>query len=85
MREIEIDFDDAEFVDVMIDELEKEYGRSVARIAKLEPLTSYSFEVIIIFSDFRLLEAEIRVENYGPVCQSVHIRGNVSLMKNQTK
>ena len=74
MREIEIDFDNEEFFDVLIDELEKEYGRSVARIAKIERLDSYSFQITVIFSDFRLLEADVSVTNflYEPVVQ---IRG----------
>jgi hypothetical protein len=75
MREIEIDFDDTDFLDVMINELEKEYGRSVARIAKLKAISLYSFEVIVVFSDFRLLEAEVIVQDYG-FMPSVHIRGN---------
>jgi hypothetical protein len=66
MREIEIDFDDAEFFDVMINELEKEYGRSVARLAKLERTSPYSFEITVVFSDFRLLEAEVKVTNISP-------------------
>jgi hypothetical protein len=66
MREIEIDFEDAEFVDVMIAELEKEYGRSVARIAKLERTSYYSFDISVIFSDFRLLEAEVNVSSLSP-------------------
>jgi hypothetical protein len=63
MREIEIDFDEMEFFDVMINELEKEYGRSVARLAKIERTSSYSFDISVIFSDFRLLEAEVNVTN----------------------
>jgi len=65
MREIELDFDDREFFDVMIAEIEKEYGRSVARIAKLERINFDAFNVSIIFSDFRLLEAEVNVRNYS--------------------
>lgn len=65
MREIEIDFDDTDFFDVMIAEIEKEYGRSVARIAKLERINFDAFNVSIIFSDFRLLEAEVNVRNYS--------------------
>jgi len=77
MREIEIDFDDADFFDVMIAELEKEYGRSVARIAKLERINFDAFNVSIIFSDFRLLEAEVNVKNYSPYSFDpiVQIRG----------
>ena len=67
MREIEIDFDDREFFDVMIGELEKEYGRSVARIAKLERISFDAFNVSVIFSDFRLLEAEVNVSNPSPL------------------
>ena len=63
MREIEIDFDEMEFFDVMINELEKEYGRSVARLAKIERTSSYSFDITVVFSDFRILEAEVNVSN----------------------
>lgn len=65
MREIEIDFDDVDFFDVLIAEVEKEYGRSVARIAKLERINFDAFNVSIIFSDFRLLEAEVNVTSYS--------------------
>ena len=66
MREIELDFDNAEFFDVMIAEMEKEYGRSVARIAKLERTSYFSFNISVIFSDFCLLEAEVNVESPSP-------------------
>ena len=65
MREIEINFDDTEFIEIMISELEKEYGRSVARIAKMERTDFDCFNILVIFSDFRLLEAEITVKNYS--------------------
>ena len=66
MREVEIDFDDTDFFDVMIKEVEKEYGRSVARIAKLKRHNFDCFNVSIIFSDFCLLEAEVQVINHSP-------------------
>jgi hypothetical protein len=74
MREIEIDFDNTDFFDVMMNELEKEYGRSVARLAKIQRTSTYSFDISVIFSDFRLLEAEVNVTNfsYEPI---VEIRG----------
>jgi hypothetical protein len=77
MREIEIDFDNAEFFDVMIAELEKEYGRTVARIAKLERTSYFSFDISVIFSDFRLLEAEVNVSSPSifPFEPVVQIRG----------
>jgi hypothetical protein len=65
MREIEIDFEEAEFFDVMIAELEREYGRSVARIAKVERIDFDCFNVSFVFSDFRLLEAEVNVKNHS--------------------
>lgn len=66
MREIELDFDDAGFFDVMIAEIEKEYGRSVARIAKLKRTSYFSFDISVIFSDFCLLEAEVNVSSDDP-------------------
>jgi hypothetical protein len=66
MREIELDLDNSDFFDVMIAEMEKEYGRSVARIAKLKRTSYFSFEVSIIFSDFCLLEAEVNVSSIDP-------------------
>jgi hypothetical protein len=77
MREIELDFDNAEFFDVMIAEMEKEYGRSVARIAKLERTSYFSFDISVIFSDFCLLEAEVNVESPSPFFNEpvVTIRG----------
>jgi hypothetical protein len=77
MREIEVDFENMEFFDVMIAELEKEYGRSVARIAKLERTSYFSFNISVIFSDFRLLEAEVNVASPSPLFYEpvVTIRG----------
>ena len=66
MREVELDFDDEGFFEVMIAEIEKEYGRSVARIAKLKRTSYFSFDISVIFSDFCLLEAEVNVEAPSP-------------------
>lgn len=66
MREVELDFDDEGFFEVMIAEIEKEYGRSVARIAKLKRTSYFSFDISVIFSDFRLLEAEVNVSSDAP-------------------
>jgi hypothetical protein len=66
MREIEIDFDDVGFFEVMVAELEKEYGRSVVRIAKLQRTSYFSFDISVIFSDFCLLEAEVNVMSDDP-------------------
>jgi hypothetical protein len=66
MREIEVDFDELDFMDTLIDEIEKEYGRSVARVARLERTDFNSFHISIVFSDFCLLEAEVTIQSFSP-------------------
>jgi hypothetical protein len=66
MREVEVDFDDADFIDTLIAEIEKEYGRTIARIARLERIDFNSFHISIVFSDFRLLEADVCVGSFSP-------------------
>lgn len=63
MKHYDIDLDEQDFADEMIRQIEKDYGRSVARIPYFryadEP---HAFDIKIIFTDFRLLEAKINVK-----------------------
>lgn len=56
----------ADFADDLLRAIEKDYGRSIAKIPKFERIGKREFLISIIFTDFRLLEAEIKVhEIYG--------------------
>jgi hypothetical protein len=74
MNENYIDFEEVEFADEMIRAIEKDYGRSVARIPYFERVGRHSFDIKIIFTDFRLLEGEIKVVPSFPLI-SVQIHG----------
>jgi hypothetical protein len=56
-----MDFENQDFADELFRMLEKDYGRSVARVAKFKRISRFNFMISIIFSDFRLMEGEIRV------------------------
>lgn len=72
-----IDFENEDFADVMFRSLEKDYGRSIARIAKFERISRFRFLISVIFSDFRLMEGEIRVveADYGYGIPQIEIHG----------
>ena len=57
------DFYEDDIADTVIRNIEKEYGRSIARIPYFERSDEepYSFDVKIIFTDFKLLEGKIQV------------------------
>jgi hypothetical protein len=62
------DFEDVEIADEVIRAIEKDYGRSIARIPFFErsAIEPYSFDIKIIFTDFKLLEGKIQVvPNFG--------------------
>ena len=55
-------FDDLDIADEVIGHIEKEYGRSIARIPYFErSFEPNSFDIKIIFTDFKLLEGKIQV------------------------
>lgn len=53
----------ADFADEMLRAIEKDYGRSIMRIPKFNKSSyeQHAFKMSIIFTDFKLLEAEVRI------------------------
>jgi hypothetical protein len=66
-------FDEIDFAEEMIDAIETKYGRPIERIAKFSDLGPY-FKISIIFQDYCLLEAKIKVSDFSGV-PSIHIEG----------
>lgn len=65
MNSFEADFEGIDIADEVISEIEKDYGRTIARIPFFERAEEpNSFDIKIIFSDFKLLEAKISVVPY---------------------
>lgn len=55
-----------DFADDMLRAIENDYGRSIMKIPKFRRIHTDSFLITIIFSDYTLLEAEVRVVDlYG--------------------
>lgn len=61
-----MDMENADFADVLIDAIEKDYGRSISRIPKFKQEEKYCYSISIIFTDFCLLEAEIYIVTAYP-------------------
>lgn len=62
MKYVNIDLENSDFADEMIRHIENDYGRSIARIADFEKAKEpHTFDIKIVFTDFRLLEAKIKV------------------------
>jgi hypothetical protein len=76
MARFDINFEEQDFADEMINAIEKDYGRSIARIPYFErnPIDPNSFIIKIIFADFKLLEAEISVVPSFDIA-SIHVEG----------
>jgi hypothetical protein len=75
MKFIEIeDFNDVDFVDEMLRAIEKDYGRSIARIANFKPKSPLSFEIVLVFTDFKVFIADIDVIQHFGFC-SVQVNG----------
>lgn len=70
-----IDLEHQDFADEMFRAIEKDYGRSIARIPKFERISKFNFLISIIFMDFRLMEAEIIVTEAGYGVPHVEIHG----------
>ncbi len=65
MTYIDIDFEDDELADKIMRSIEKDYGRSIQRIPFFERgIEPNTFDIKVIFTDFRLLEAKIIVVPY---------------------
>ena len=55
------DFDDTEIADEVFRAIEKDYGRGIARVPYFERTDFCTFDIKIVFTDFKLLEAKIFV------------------------
>jgi hypothetical protein len=70
------DFDSSDIADEVIRNIENEYGRSIARIPYFERASEpYSFDIKIIFSDFKLLEGKIEVMPFIGHMAQVRVSG----------
>lgn len=55
-----------DLVESIIAALEEDYNCEVQRVARMNQLSKFHFTVSLIFTDYRLLEAEIKViTKYG--------------------
>lgn len=61
---LNFDLDGIDLADQVIASIEKDYGRTIARIPYFERTGKYSFDLKVVFSDFRLLEATILIVPY---------------------
>lgn len=62
MNKYNFDLDELEFdIEDLVERLEKEHGRMIVRIPKLEQRAPFIYEFIAIFTDFTLLEAQMLV------------------------
>lgn len=59
-----LDFEDTDLADQIIQAIEKDYGRGIARIPFFERTGEHTFELKVVFADFTLLEAVIMVVPY---------------------
>lgn len=70
-----IEMEGIDFADQMLDAIQKDYGRTIMRIPKFKQVSKYGFKISIIFTDYRLLEANIRVIDMFDM-PSITIEGN---------
>ena len=79
MNKYNFDTDSLNFdIEELVDQLEKEYGRMVVRIPKINRVNRIQYEFTAIFSDFRLLEAEIYViptVTHEGIHAEIHVHG----------
>ena len=54
-------YGEADIVDEILEAIETEYGRKIERVVKLDDIEE-GFKITIIFSDYRLLEAKVKVK-----------------------
>lgn len=74
-------FNDQDIADEILRNIEQEYGRSIARIPYLQKsdVEQNCFDIKIIFTDFKLLEGQIRVipmwDNLFDVSATIRVSG----------
>lgn len=61
-----MDLENADFMDELKRMLEKDYGRSIYRIAHARQIARYTWKLYVIFTDYALLEAELEIETAFP-------------------
>lgn len=54
-------YDEADIVDEILEAIESEYGMRIERLVKLDDFED-GFKMTIIFADYRLLEAKVKVK-----------------------
>jgi hypothetical protein len=65
-----------DLADQVISSIEKNYGRTIARIPFFERTGQYTFDLKVIFADFRLLEATIMiVPHYVEGFSTIRVEG----------
>jgi hypothetical protein len=69
------DFDDIDIADEIIRGIEKDYGRGIARIPFFERTGRFTFDIKVVFTDFRLLEATIVVSPCLDDVASIQVHG----------
>jgi hypothetical protein len=57
------DLEGVDFADQMLEAIQNDYGRQIMRIPKFKQVSRLGFKITIIFTDYRLLEANIKVVN----------------------
>jgi len=69
MNSNEVDYDEMDLADEVFAAIEKDYGRTIQRVAKFgRSRQRNSFDMTVVFSDFRILDCTIKlVEEYGEV------------------
>jgi hypothetical protein len=75
LNEYFLDLEEVDFADEMIRAIEKDYGRSIARIAKFQRVDFNAFEIIIVFADFKVLDAIIEVFYFQENMPSIQVQG----------
>jgi hypothetical protein len=70
-----LDFENDEIADELIRAIEKDYGRGIARIPYFERVDFCTFEIKIIFTDFKLLEGIVQVVPFHGFGATVKVDG----------
>lgn len=68
-------FDETDIADEVLRNIEKEYGRSIARIPQFERVDYNIFDIKIIFTDFKLLEGQITVLPFHNIGATIRVSG----------
>lgn len=68
-------FDDEDIADEVLRAIEKDYGRSIARIPYFERVGFCTFEIKVVFTDFKILEAKIKIVPFMDDMATVRVEG----------